>query len=149
MPLVCCTRLRANPCAASCRAPGSRSDHANTHQPEYVAPPGDAVEPSEQSVLLAFEHGGATRQTNPYSAYAFGGPRDTPPYRLLHQISQPHPYDTSAWAENLRWEFEQRALFAHNGTKRWNESPEHLVRIELERTTRIWASDELQHALLD
>ncbi|KAF1361411.1 hypothetical protein EJ07DRAFT_111500 [Lizonia empirigonia] len=98
-----------------------------------------------------FQAEGVVEETDPYNAYAFEGPRRKPPYRYLGQIAQPHPWDISGWAENLRWAFEQRVLFAQSSPEvsRWNESPEHMARIERERTQRIWASDELLAQMLE
>lgn len=121
-------------------------------QPEFVAPPFDAASTLDLPALTrVFQAEGFAGESDPYSAYAFGGPRRTPPYRHLHQISQPHPWDSSSWAEDLRWAFEQRVLFAegHPEAIGWNESPEHMARIERERTQRVWASDELLDQLLE
>ena len=108
---------------------------------EFVPPP-----PSQSSsVTQIFQAEDFASESDPYCAYAFGGP-----YRWLHQIAQPHPWDKSSWAENLRWAFEQRVLFLreHSAAVRWNESPEHMECIEQERTRRVWASDELLDQLL-
>lgn len=74
-----------------------------------------------------------------------------PPYRRLKQIEFPHPLDISGWAENLRWAFEQRVLFARESPEalEWTESPEHMAYIERERMQREWASDELLEQLAE
>jgi hypothetical protein len=105
------------------------------NQAEYVsppAPPSVARSSNAPAPALAFQAGGSVGESGPYSAYVFGGPRHTPPYRYLHQIAQPHPWDISGWAENLRWAFEQRILFTQSfpGVTEWNESPAHMACIE-------------------
>lgn len=122
-------------------------------QAEYVPPPppGVASVPVTSDLVQTFQIEGAVGEHDPYGAYAFGGPRSIPPYRYLNQIAQPQPWDISGWAENLRWAFEQRILFGQSlpEAARWDESPEHMARIECERTQRIWASDELLEQLLE
>jgi hypothetical protein len=96
--------------------------------------------------LFAVEHDAGEMEV--VSAYAFGGPRHQPPYRLLHDIEQPDQADVSGWAENLRWAFEQRACFYHTEqTEGWNESPGHMERIAQIRQKQVWASDELLEQL--
>lgn len=101
------------------------------------------------AVERTFQAEGSAGESDPYSAYAFGGPRRKPPYRLLEQIELPLPWDVSGWGENLRWAFEQRVLFAREFPEvlNWTESPQHMTRIERERTQRVWASDELLELL--
>ena len=120
-------------------------------QPRYVPPPSIAA-PLDTSVILEiFQSDGVFGETDPYSAYAFERPRRSPPYRCLHQIAQPRPWDISGWAENLRWAFEQRVLFGreHAAVLGWNESPAHMAYIEQQRTQGVWASDELLEVLQD
>lgn len=115
-------------------------------QAEYVSPPSAVTNPPTiPAIVQLLQAEGFAGESDPYSAYAFGGSRRTPPYRRLHQIAQPHPWDSSSWAENLRWAFEQRILFIqdHAEVERWSESPDHMARIERERTQRVWASEEL------
>lgn len=102
------------------------------------------------TVAQAFRAEGFPGESDPYSAYAFGGPRHFPPYRYLHDIAQPDLWDVSGWAENLRWAFEQRVLFGRDHTTAlgWNESPAHMACIEQERMQRVWASDELLEELM-
>jgi hypothetical protein len=115
---------------------------------EYVVPPENAHEPSASAIAFAFVAEGAVGEINAYSAYAFGGPRQREPYRMLHHIDQPHPADVSGWAENLRWAFEQRACFWHDvQTEAWNESPTHMESIAATRQKQDWASDELLESL--
>lgn len=117
---------------------------------EYVAPPGDTKAPSTSAIRLAFAAEHDAHETDPSSAYAFGGPRHRPPYRMLHDIQQPHASDISGWAENLRWAWEQRACFWHAvETEGWNESPAHMELIAQARQEQIWASDELLEMLPD
>jgi hypothetical protein len=103
------------------------------------------------TIAQVFKAEGFAGETDPCSAYAFGGPRRTPPYRHLQQIDLPHPWDISGWAENLRWAFEQRVMFAREFPEAldWTESPEHMAHIERKRTERMWASDELLEQLLE
>ncbi|KAH6629565.1 hypothetical protein C7974DRAFT_424587 [Boeremia exigua] len=114
--------------------------------PEYVPPPpGVTVSPTLSTLTRAIRAEDFAGDSDPYSAYGFGGPRRTPPFRHLDQIELPRPWDITGWAENLRWAFEQRVLFAkeHPGAARWNESPQHMACIERQRTQLVWASDEL------
>ncbi|KAF2034153.1 hypothetical protein EK21DRAFT_48352, partial [Setomelanomma holmii] len=111
---------------------------------EYVAPPKNMQVSSHSDVELAFAAEGTVEERDAYSAYAFGGPRHSGPYRMLHHMGRPHPEDISGWAENLRWAFEQRACFWHTvETERWNESPIHMELIVKARVKQDWASDEL------
>jgi hypothetical protein len=111
---------------------------------EYVAAPEDASIPPAAAINLAFSTESNVGETDPFSAYAFGGPRHRPPYRMLHDIEQPSPADVSGWAENLRWAFEQRACFWHAvQTERWNESPAHMEFIAQTRLKHLWTSEEL------
>lgn len=115
---------------------------------KYVAPPGGAKAQSSAAIDLAFAAEHDVGETDSSSAYAFGGPRHRPPYRMLHDIQQPHASDVSGWAENLRWAWEQRTCFWHTvETEGWNESPAHMELIAQARQTQIWASDELLELL--
>lgn len=139
---------------ASSRGRTSLSVMLTHGQPQYVEPePHSSTEPTSSTVAQAFRVEGFadTGQTDPYGAYAFGGPRHSPPYRYLHQIAQPHPWDISGWAENLRWAFEQRVLFEqeHSAVMGWDESPAHMACIERQRTQCVWASEELLEQLLE
>ena len=128
-----------------------RKEWLTCGQPRYVPPPSIAA-PLDTSVILEiFQSDGVFGETDPYSAYAFERPRRSPPYRCLHQIAQPRPWDISGWAENLRWAFEQRVLFGreHAAVLGWNESPAHMAYIEQQRTQGVWASDELLEVLQD
>jgi len=89
---------------------------------QYVQPPDDAimplaeayaeaVRPGNEDLYMAFLREGQVEEDDPYDAYAFGGPRHTPPYRWLYLIHQPDPADHSGWAENLRWVFVQNTLY--------------------------------------
>ena len=116
----------------------------------YVAPPGKAIMPwkvatesDDEAIDLAFARGGQVGESGPRSAYAFGGPRRSPPYRQLYRIDLPDPADISAWAENLRWAFAQNTLFRYPcRPDAWNESPEHMECIVQIRGDRGWKSDE-------
>ncbi|KAF2998930.1 hypothetical protein E8E13_006290 [Curvularia kusanoi] len=113
-------------------------------------PPIISVTEPMPTVAQAFRAEGFTGESDPYSAYAFGGPRYSPPYRYLHEIAQPDPWDVNGWAENLRWAFEQRVLFGRDHTTAlgWNESPAHMTCIEQERMQQVWASDELLEEIM-
>jgi hypothetical protein len=116
----------------------------------YVAPPGNAIMPWEvatesddEAIDLAFARGGQVGESGPHSAYAFGGPRRSPPYRQLYCIDLPDPADVSAWAENMRWDFAQNTLFrCPCRPDAWNESSEHMEYIVQIRGDRGWKSDE-------
>ncbi|KAG9195161.1 hypothetical protein G6011_00281 [Alternaria panax] len=116
----------------------------------YVAPPENAILPwkkalelDDGTIDLAFASEGRVGETDPYSAYAFGSPRHTPPYRQLYRIELPDPADVSEWAENLRWTFAQNTLFRYPcRPDAWNESPEHVERIVHVRRNQGWASEE-------
>ncbi|KAF1850671.1 uncharacterized protein K460DRAFT_267174, partial [Cucurbitaria berberidis CBS 394.84] len=115
---------------------------------EYIASPSDGAEPVDEQVNLAFLKEGSRGQSDPFSPYAFGGPRCSPPFRLLHHIAQPDPQDSSGWAENLRWAYEQCACFWYSfRTDTWNESPEHMEFIAKTRKEQLWASEELLELL--
>jgi hypothetical protein len=115
---------------------------------EYVAAPESASIPPATAIEFAFSVQGNVGETDPFSAYAFGGPRHMPPYRMLHDIEQPDPADISGWAENLRWAFEQRACFCHTvQTEGWNESPAHMESIAQTRLKQLWTSEELLRQL--
>ncbi|KAJ4317461.1 hypothetical protein N0V94_004920 [Neodidymelliopsis sp. IMI 364377] len=119
---------------------------------EYVAPPlGTKGTTAGPQLLQTFQAEGTVGESDPFSVYAFGGPRRIPPYRYLCDLTQPYPWDISGWAENLRWSFEQRTLFEQSFPEAtgWTESPEHMAYIERQRTQRLWASDELLEQLLD
>jgi hypothetical protein len=120
----------------------------------YVSPPASATRPLREAlqpspahdalVDAAFLRDGQIGETDSYSAYAFGGPRHTPPYRLLNRIEQPDPDDVSGWAENLRWAFEQNTLFRFpQRPDVWNESLEHMRKIVESRREQEWVSEEL------
>lgn len=112
--------------------------------PLHVEPPPDTTEPPDAAIESIFLADGSAGESDMFSAYAFGSFRTSPPYRMLHRITQPAPWDTSCWAENLRWNFEQRACFLHTfRTVGWNESPEHMELIAEIRREQVWASDEL------
>jgi hypothetical protein len=59
----------------------------------YVAPPEDAIADLEtaldpdKAINKAFLREGQAGEVDPYSAYAFGGPRHAPPFRLLRSQS--------------------------------------------------------------
>ncbi|KAJ4335679.1 hypothetical protein N0V87_005937 [Didymella glomerata] len=110
-----------------------------------------AVEEEDMGSVASHSGTGFAGEDDPYSAYTFGGPRRTPPYRHLERIELPHAWDISGWAENLRWAFEQRMLFSRESPEalEWTESPEHMAHIERVRTQREWASDELLELLAE
>lgn len=117
---------------------------------DYVEPEEVGIAPAEIDVAFAFAAERDVGETDPFSAYAFGGPRHRAPYRMLHDIQQPDEADTSGWAENLRWAYEQRACFWHaRRSHGWNESPAHMELIAETRQRQVWASDELLALLAD
>lgn len=117
---------------------------------EYVAPSGDTGLASTAAIALAFAAEHDVGETDSSSAYAFGGPRHLAPYRMLHEIQQPDDSDSSGWAENLRWAWEQRACFWHAvQTEGWNESPAHMELIAQTRIDRVWASGQLLELLAE
>jgi hypothetical protein len=69
----------------------------------YVSPPASAIQPlcealqpaHDALVDAAFLRDGQIGEIDPYSAYAFGGPHHTPPYRLLSRVEPPDPDDVS------------------------------------------------------
>jgi hypothetical protein len=122
-----------------------RYTHASA---KYVAPLVEATAPNNMAILRAFMAELDAGETDVFSAYAFGGPRHQPPYRMLHDIEHPDSADISGWAENLRWAFEQRACFSHTAQiEGWNESPAHMRNIAEIRQKQKWASDELLEQL--
>jgi hypothetical protein len=140
-------------------APKTRKDQRDTQPPTYhmptyyVAPPHDDILPLRDGIAVpvstdaalasAFDRDGQLGETDVYSAYAFGGPRTTPPYRQLYRIEQPDPDDSSGWAENLRWAFEQNTLFRYPlRPDVWNESPQHMEHIVKIRNEQLWMSEE-------
>lgn len=94
---------------------------------------------------------GFAGENDPYNAYAFGGPRCKPPYRVLAQVELPH-----AWGHQwLGREFEMGIRAARVVCARfpeamgWTESATHMAYIERKRTQREWASDELLEQLAE
>ncbi|KAH6629564.1 hypothetical protein C7974DRAFT_424586 [Boeremia exigua] len=73
------------------------------------------------------------------STYRFGGPRRHAPFRELYRLTEPYPWDTSDWAENIRWAKEQYKLF---GSKTWTEYDDHLDTITDLRRSLMWVSEE-------
>jgi hypothetical protein len=103
-------------------------EHYTRAAAEYVAPLYEATTPDQFALGLAFAAEHYVAETDLFSAYAFGGLRQQPPYRMLHEIDQPNEADISGWAEDSRWSFEQRACFWHTmPTTGWNESPAHMA----------------------
>ncbi|KAF2998931.1 hypothetical protein E8E13_006303 [Curvularia kusanoi] len=73
-----------------------------------------------------------------FAVYRFGGPRRSRPYRELHRLSKPYDWDTSDWAENVRWAEQQHKLF---GSTTWTEDPTHLETITFVRESTMWTSE--------
>lgn len=114
----------------------------------YVTPVKPTVLYSDTAITRAFVSDGEADESNCFSPYAFGGPRHTAPFRPLYRLGQPNPLDTSGWAENLRWAYEQHACFARTYRKDlWNESPEHMNFIAKTRLDQEWVSEELLEQL--
>jgi hypothetical protein len=74
-----------------------------------------------------------------YDYARFDGPRRSAPFRELHLLSQPHPMDTSDWAENIRWARQQFALFGSV----WTEYDYYLDCITAHRYEISWVSEEV------
>ncbi|KAH7385352.1 hypothetical protein DE146DRAFT_200005 [Phaeosphaeria sp. MPI-PUGE-AT-0046c] len=111
---------------------------------QYVAPPEHVAAPTLTDVYFAFRAEHEVGETEPFSAYAFGGPRHQAPFRMLRDVQEPHRADISGWAENLRWALEQETYFGYAMVNRgWNESPMHMQWIAFIRQEQVWASDEL------
>ncbi|KAF2849708.1 hypothetical protein T440DRAFT_518937 [Plenodomus tracheiphilus IPT5] len=126
------------------RGTGLRNGTYTRAAATYVAPPEIRTEPQDRVIELAFRIEGITNGGTAFSPYAFGGPRNLPPYRSLERVNRPDQKDVSEWAENLRWALKQRGCFgqlAQAGT--WNESPEHMELIAKIRREQMWASYEL------
>ncbi|KAF9693151.1 hypothetical protein EKO04_008852 [Ascochyta lentis] len=73
------------------------------------------------------------------STYRFGGPRRHAPFRELYRLTEPMAWDTSDWAENIRWAKEQYKEF---GVETWTEYDDHLERITRWRMQTLWVSEE-------
>ncbi|KAJ4337677.1 hypothetical protein N0V95_008258 [Ascochyta clinopodiicola] len=74
------------------------------------------------------------------STYRFGGPRRHSPFRELHRLTEPMAWDTTDWAENIRWAKEQYNKF---GVDTWTEYDDHLERITSWRMQTMWVSEEV------
>ena len=77
------------------------------------------------------------------SMYRFGGPRRHSPFRELYRLTEPMAWDTSEWAENVRWAKEQYRVF---GVETWTEYDDHLDRITEWRMQTLWVSEEVINA---
>ncbi|KAH7351381.1 hypothetical protein BKA66DRAFT_516301 [Pyrenochaeta sp. MPI-SDFR-AT-0127] len=149
------SRSRENLRVQECRREEADGDHDTMLSElyiqavaKYIAPPDDATKLENEEVIFAFLKEGVATEDDPFTPYAFGGPRSLAPYRMLHCICQPHPADNSGWAENLRWACEQRACFGYGfRAGAWNESPEHMELIATLRKDQVWASDDLLELL--
>ncbi|KAL1651613.1 hypothetical protein SLS61_005275 [Didymella pomorum] len=73
------------------------------------------------------------------SFYRFGGPRRHAPFRELYRLTEPYEWDTSDWAENVRWAKEQ---YLHFGIKTWGEYDFHLEYIRQIRLQTMWVSEQ-------
>jgi hypothetical protein len=74
------------------------------------------------------------------STYRFGGPRRNAPFRELYRLTEPMVWDTSDWAENIRWAKEQYRFF---GVDSWTEYDWHLECIKEWRYQTMWVSEEV------
>lgn len=74
------------------------------------------------------------------SFYRFGGPRRHAPFRELYRLTEPYQWDTSDWAENVRWAKEQYKFF---GVMTWTEYDDHLDYITQIRRQTLWVSEEV------
>lgn len=77
------------------------------------------------------------------SFYRFRGPRRHAPFRELHRLTEPYVWDTSDWAENVRWAKEQYKYF---GVETWTEYDDHLACITQVRIQTLWVSEEVVQA---
>ena len=77
------------------------------------------------------------------SMYRFGGPRRHAPFRELYRLTEPMEWDTSGWAENVRWAKEQYKYF---GVTTWTEYDDHLECISRWRMQSLWVSEEVVRA---
>ena len=77
------------------------------------------------------------------SFYRFGGPRRHAPFRELYRLTEPYEWDTSDWAENVRWAKEQYLYF---GVKTWTEYDSHLDYIRQIRMQTLWVSEQAVQA---
>ncbi|KAF1964338.1 hypothetical protein BU23DRAFT_64000 [Bimuria novae-zelandiae CBS 107.79] len=73
------------------------------------------------------------------SSTRFNGPRKHAPFRELYRLTDPMPWDSSDWAENIRWAKEQYRAF---GVDSWTEYDDHLEQITQWRRQNMWVSEE-------
>ncbi|KAF2034152.1 hypothetical protein EK21DRAFT_56912 [Setomelanomma holmii] len=82
--------------------------------------------------------------TSALSSTRYNGPRQHPPFRELHRLTDPPATDASDWAENIRWAKEQYKFF---GSETWTEYDYHLGLITEHRREVYWVSEEaIMHA---
>lgn len=74
------------------------------------------------------------------SFYRFGGPRRHAPFRELYRLTEPYVWDTTDWAEDVRWAKEQYRYF---GVRTWTEYDDHLDYIKYIRMQTMWVSEEV------
>ncbi|CAE7027102.1 hypothetical protein P3342_005922 [Pyrenophora teres f. teres] len=77
-----------------------------------------------------------------YDSARFNGPRRHAPFRELHLLTDPAVFDTSDWAENIRWAKEQ---YTHFETV-WTEYDYYLECITAHRHKIHWVSEEMIRA---
>lgn len=96
----------------------------------------------DASTLYLYAADGCTSRAEMWvsalSSTRFNGPRRHSPFRELHRLTDPLPWDMSDWAENIRWAKEQWRVF---GSETWTEYDAHLEMIT-EWRRGAWASEE-------
>ncbi len=117
-----------------------------TRTPVYLSPPvisADRLIIDSLTVYLFAQEGCRNEEelwASALSTYRFGGPRRHAPFRELYRLTEPMAWDTSDWAENIRWAKEQYKLF---GIETWTEYDDHLERITSWRRQTLWVSEEV------
>jgi hypothetical protein len=113
----------------------------HTHSLAYwVAPPSNLPGPAADLAGPGFGEDGCGGSDG-FAPYTFFGPRDSPPFRLLHHIIRTDVDDLSTWAENMRWAAEQRAT-SGGAAEGWVERPEYINRIAQTRAAQQWVSQK-------
>lgn len=112
----------------------------------FVPPPALSVDRAiidNFSVYLYAQEGCCNLEEMYASALSFyrfnGRPRTSAPFRELYRLTDPDPWDTEDWAENVRWAKEQYNFY--NSTT-WLERDDHLDQITSWRLQSMWSSQE-------
>jgi hypothetical protein len=121
----------------------------DTRKPLYIPPPvlsRDRLVIDAYTLHLYAQEGCRNENemwASALSFYRFGGPRRHAPFRELYRLTEPYVWDTSDWAENVRWAKEQ---YLHFGVKTWTEYDYHLDYIKQVRMQTMWVSEECVQA---